>query len=222
MAATVTRSNHLYPSADGRPVAETDWHLEATMVLIETLKRFYAEDPATYVAGNMLVFYEPGNKREHVSPDVFVVKGVSKEQRPNFLIWEEGKGPDVVIELTSASTRKEDLKQKFQVYRDIMKVREYFLFDPCEEYLKPSMQGYRLQGGEYVAIEPSGGRLTSEVLGLHLMREGTRLRLYDPVTDAVLPTAAELAQREAERADALEEEVRRLRDLLNRRNGASD
>jgi Uma2 family endonuclease len=172
MTPTTTCSNHLYPSSDGRPVAETDWHLDAMIILLETLKRFYAADPTTYVAGNMLVFYEPGNKCKHVSPDVFVVKGVPKHQRPNFLIWEEGKGPDLVIELTSATTRKEDFKQKFQVYRDIMKVREYFLFDPREDYLDPPMQGYRLQGGEYRPIEPLDDRLPSEVLGLHLVRQG--------------------------------------------------
>ena len=46
-----------------------------------------------------------GNRRRRIAPDVFVVKGVPKGDRLNYLTWEEGKGPDVVIELTSRSTR---------------------------------------------------------------------------------------------------------------------
>jgi Uma2 family endonuclease len=61
------------------------------------------------------------------------------------LVWEEGKGPDLVIELTSPSTRHEGLDKKFKLYRDTLHVGEYFLLDPFEEYLKPSLQGYRLR-----------------------------------------------------------------------------
>src|SRR5207249_7592991 len=116
------------------------------VMLIETLKAFYRDSPRTYVSGNLLLFYEQGNKRRHVSPDVFVVKGVPKHDRPNYLVWEEGKGPDLVIELTSSSTRREDVKKKFLLYQDTLKVKEYFLFDPLEDYLDPSLRGYRLRG----------------------------------------------------------------------------
>ena len=70
----------------------------------------------------------------------------------------------------------------------------------------------------YIPIEPVNGRLPSEVLGLHLERDGKRLRLYNPATGARLPTAVErieLAQRLADTADAslrlLAEENERLR-----------
>jgi len=94
-----------YPTSDGKPMAETDWHRDLMLQLIETLKVRYEADPTVYVSGNLLVFYDRGNKRRHVSPDVFVVFGVRKARRPNYLVWEERKGPDVVIELTSSSTR---------------------------------------------------------------------------------------------------------------------
>ena len=58
-----------------------------------------------YVSGNLLVYYVPGDRLRHLSPDVFVAKGVPKRERLNYLMWEEGKGPDVVIELTSSSMR---------------------------------------------------------------------------------------------------------------------
>ena len=99
-------------------MAETDWHRDLMMALIQTLGAYYAAEPLVYVSGNLLVFYKPGNRRRHLSPDVFVVKGVGKHQRPNYLIWEEGKGPEVVIELTSRTTREEDIEEKHELYQD--------------------------------------------------------------------------------------------------------
>ncbi len=105
-----------------------------------------------------------------------------RRRRKYYLIWEEGKAPDVVIELTSKSTKREDQVKKRDLYRDVLRVPEYFLFDPTEDYLKPPLQGFRLEGDEYIRIEPIEGRLPSEILGLHLERDRKELRLYDPET----------------------------------------
>src|SRR6266851_3070203 len=109
MATSLSNTDYLrngYPTSDGKPMAETDWHRILMTALIQTLDAWYAKNKKVYVSGNLLIFYEQGNKRKHVSPDVFVVKGVAKNPRPNFLVWEEKKAPDVVIELTSSSTRR--------------------------------------------------------------------------------------------------------------------
>src|SRR5258707_7998486 len=135
--ATVSPSPPLlkngYPTSSKKPMPETDWHRDLMHMLIAILKIFYRAQPRLYVSGNLLLFYQRGNKRRHVSPDVFVVKGVAKGDRPNYLLWEEGKGPDIVIELTSSSTRKADLNKKFNLYQNTLKVKEYFLFDPYED-----------------------------------------------------------------------------------------
>src|SRR4051812_39620177 len=138
-----------YPTSDGKPMAETELHRKLMTDLIGTLEERYAADPTACVSGNLLMYYEEGNRRKHVSPDVFVALGIGKRVRDYYLTWEEGKGPDVVFELTSPSTRSEDVNQKMALYRDVLRVAEYFLFDPREEYLRPSMQGYRLAGGAY-------------------------------------------------------------------------
>src|SRR6476660_421776 len=110
-------------------MAGTDVHRDLMVEVIETLSARYADDPDVYVTGNLLLFYEQGNKRRHVSPDCFVVFGVPKGNRENYLMWEEGKGPDVVIEITSKTTRAEDVKKKYLLYQDVLGVTEYFLFD---------------------------------------------------------------------------------------------
>jgi Uma2 family endonuclease len=203
-----------YPTSDGRPMAETDWHRILMTALIQALDAHFAQDPQVYVSGNLLVYYEPGNRRRHLSPDVFVVKGVEKRRRPNFLIWRESKGPDVVIELTSQSTREEDVEDKFELYQNTLRIPEYFLFDPLTDYLDPPLQGYRLRRGRYEAITAVDGRLPSKVLGLHLERRGEDLRLYNPATGQWLPTPEETASRAQAQAREAEAEVARLRREL--------
>src|SRR5262249_31781648 len=120
VAARSTRKRNSYPTSDGRPMAETDWHRQSMTDLIETLKAFFFTRPLVYVSGNLLIFYVPGDRLRHLSPDVFVVKGVAKHERPNYVVWEEGKAPDLAIELTSASTRDEDIKDKFTLYQNVL------------------------------------------------------------------------------------------------------
>jgi hypothetical protein len=204
-----------YPTSDGRPMAETDLHRDEIVDGIETLRMFFAGQ-RVYVSGNILLYYKPGNKRRHVSPDLLVAKGLSPTRRDYYLLWEEGKPPDVVVEYTSESTQQEDIEGKFAIYRDQVKVPEYFLFDPRAEYLNPPLQGFRLVGGDYVRIEPVEGRLPSEQLGLHLQRRGNELRFYDPATGKVLPTLKEAHEQAEAAREQAEAEVKRLRRELEK------
>lgn len=213
-------------------MAETDRHYRLMTELRLALERWFKADPDVYVSGNLLLFYEEGNKRRHVAPDVFVVFGVPKRERINYLLWEEGRGPGAVIELTSSSTRREDTRLKFELYRDVLRVPEYFLFDPFGDYLTPRFQGHRLTAGEYRPMRLQDGRLRSRQLGLWLEPDGDALRLVDPETGTRLPTTAEVeaaadrAEAEAEARRAAESENERLRAELaalrkrpNGRNG---
>ena len=217
----------VYPTRDGKPMAETELHLRDMIDTIQVLDDHFAGQPNVYVCGNLLLYYEEGNPRKHVSPDVLVAFGVSKEpKRDYYLVWKEGRAPHLVVEITSKSTKREDETTKFGIYRDILKVPEYFLFDPRAEYLDPPLQGYRLVAGDYVAIAPIAGRLPSAVLGLHLERDGQELRLFDPATGARLLTrleGREAAERRAEDAEAaqrrLAEENERLRRAIEALRG---
>lgn len=196
-----------YPTTDGRPLGETDVHRDDAFDLIHALQVHFEHRRDVYVSGNLLIHYERYNRRRHVAPDVFIVLGVPKHRRENYLLWEEGKGPDFVIELTSPSTRREDQRKKYRLYRDVLRVREYFLFDPKNQYLKPQLQGHRLVEGAYQPIVPIDGRLPSEVAGMHLEAAGTDLRLFDPTTGRWLLTPREV---EAEN-ERLRREIEALR-----------
>ena len=196
-----------YPTGDGKPVAETGIHLKSMIETVEGLEDQFAAQPNVHVGGNLLLYYVEGNPRKHISPDVFVALGVPKEPPLDYyLVWKMGKAPDFVAEITSKSTKHEDMKKKFEIYQDILKVSEYFLFDPTEDYLDPALQGFRLARGKYVRIKPIAGRLPSRIVGLHLEREGTNLRLFDPATGKRLLTRLE--GREAAERRALDERRR--------------
>jgi Uma2 family endonuclease len=235
-ATSTTHKPIYYPETDGKPMAETDVHIDMLIYLREALRDHFRDAPQVYVAGNMLLYYEEGDPVACVAPDVFVVQGVPKGERRTYRLWEEGQAPTVVFEITSRGTRLEDLGTKRALYA-MLRVREYFLYDPLGEYLQPPLQGYRLQEGEYQRMSPgSEGELASQELGLELRLEEGRLRLVNPATGARLLTPAEAqaawrAEATARQAEAIarqaeaaarraaEAEVERLRAELARQRG---
>jgi Uma2 family endonuclease len=222
VATASTRAEVHYRESDGEPMGETIQHRDANIDLILALKDWFADDPLAYVSGDEFLYYVEGNPRFVVSPDVWFVHGIDKTiLRPIYKTWlEGGKGPDLVIELTSPSTRRVDKGKKFRIYQDALKVREYFLFDPLDEYLDPVLQGYRLLEGEYRPIEPVDGRLPSEVLGLHLEADGILLRLFNPATGQRLLNRLERLERQ-EHLNQLQDAAIRAQDAAIRAQEAT-
>jgi Uma2 family endonuclease len=218
MAAFPLERDIDYPESDGRPLGETDIHRREILDLIDELERRYETVPDVYIAGNLFVYYEKGKRSAVVCPDVFVVFGAPKGDRRTFRIWEEGVGPAFVIEITSESTENEDVVEKKEKYLRLG-VKEYFLFDPLDEYLSPQLQGFRLVGARYQRILPEAdGSLLSQVTGLRLRTEGERLRLLDAATGEPLLRIKEERAASAAALRAAEEEIARLRRALEERN----
>jgi Uma2 family endonuclease len=197
------------PESDGKPMAETDKHRKQMIALLDALEEYYRPDPGIYVTGNILVhFRDEAGEWMFLAPDIFVVKGVEKKDRRSYVLEDEGKAPDLIIELVSPSSKVEDFGNKRVIYAG-WGVKEYFLFDPTGELYSGPLRGFRLEGNEYVPM--MGARLHSEVLGLDLVVERGRLRLYDPKTGKYLLTheESEAARRAAEEKAAQEEAARR-------------
>ena len=226
-----------YPDSDGKRMAENDAQLAAILYGISVLRTHYAHRKDVYVSGDLLVYYEEGDPRVSVAPDVFVVFGVEDRERMTYRVWEERKGPDFVLEVASRSTWREDVGPKRAVYAQ-MGVKEYWLYDPLGEYLRPRLRGYRLVDvGSYERqplLESVDGRLTlrSETLGLDLWVKGGEMRFRDPVTGldllghreehlahqaAAARAEAEAAARRQEAASRRSAEVRAEREAVLRR-----
>ena len=217
-----------YPDSDGRPAAESDFQREPLMYAVEALNTFFADRPEVYVSGNMFVYYRQGDPEAVVAPDVFVAFQTPKRKRHSYRVWEEGKAPDFVLEITSNATYDKDQGAKVGIYA-LLKVREYFQFDPTRDYLQPPLQGLRLAGRGYEPLPPktSGGALSiaSEVLGLELrwLAESGDLRFFNPATGLLLRSYAEAEAYAAEQAAArraAEDEIARLRTELERLKGS--
>ena len=69
-----------YPESDGKPMGETDVHRKEIIRQIELLGRFL-EGQYVYVSGDLLVYFEQGNPKKFVVPDVFVVKDLEPKDR---------------------------------------------------------------------------------------------------------------------------------------------
>jgi Uma2 family endonuclease len=178
-------------------MAESDFQADPLTYLRAALKDYFQTQADVYVSGNLLIYYQEGHSELSVAPDVFVTFDVPNHQRNSYKVWEEGKAPDVVIEVTSRSTRKKDEEEKPTLYRQLG-IQEYFQYDPKGEYLKPALKGRRLTGHRrYQALTPIYGldgslRFTSRVLdGLELRLERGNLRLFDPKTGNYLFTYSE-------------------------------
>ena len=62
-----------YPSSDGKPMAESDAQLTPLTNAVVWLRNHFRRGPDVYVSGNLFIYYEEGNPKRRVAPDVFVV-----------------------------------------------------------------------------------------------------------------------------------------------------
>jgi Uma2 family endonuclease len=224
------RTDVVYPVRDGKPLGETGVHVVVLGDLIFTLRNYFRHQPDVYVIGNIFLYYEEGNPEARKSPDLMVVKGVEPgEERLSFKTWEERAVPCVVIEITSEETADEDLGPKRQLYEKLG-VREYFLFDPLQEYLERPLMGYRLIGEKYEPLSPDNPGLLSAELGLRLVAEGSTLAFFRLHADERIPAPSEAyamlealqrasqaqqqLEQERRRAEQMAEELARLRERL--------
>ncbi|WP_437289530.1 Uma2 family endonuclease [Sorangium sp. So ce406] len=203
------------PHDDGEPM-ESDRHRKQMLLLIETLDLFWKDRDDVYVSGNMAIYFSELQtmKNDFRGPDVFVVLDTVRRDRKSWVVWQEnGRTPDVVIELLSESTESVDRGEKMRIYAKVLRVPEYFLFDP----MKSVLEGHVLDIGSrsYKPMTSSAeGELVSEQLGLRLgVREGLYLgskgrwlRWLDAEGRA-LPTAEEQARAAEERAQTLADKL---------------
>ena len=201
-----------YPSSDGQPMAETDHQRTPLTYAVDALRDHFRDRPDVYVSGNLFIYYQKGNPRAVVAPDVFVVLGADNADRSTYRLWVEPKAPDFVLEITSRSTRREDQVSKRALYRSLG-VREYWQFDPTNDYLQPPLQALELIEGEYRPLPA----LASAVLGLELRLTERGLRFHDPRTgddlrslteEKEMRQQAEHARQRAEQAQQRAEQER--------------
>ena len=183
-------------------------HVSRIMWILET--RYSHLPDVVIMTQGYLCFDTGGDRSGWLAPDCLVSFGASMEvakRRHGYVIAEQGKPPDFVLEVASESTGRRDYTVKREGYA-AFGVTEYFRFDDTGgRYHDRPLAGDRLVDGAYEPIptttDDAGNlRAYSETLGLHLCWENGRLRLWNPDTGAYLDDYDEARQAAHAQADA--------------------
>ena len=136
----------LYPAEDGIPL-ESENHRRGMSELIDAARdRCEERDIPILAGGNLFIYYVEGNPKKSVGPDFFVARDLSSvPPRRVFKVWTEGKMPELVVELASPSTARNDLGPKKDLYESLGVV-EYIVFDGEEIGWDPPMVAFRRRG----------------------------------------------------------------------------
>ncbi|MEQ9485245.1 Uma2 family endonuclease [Coleofasciculus sp. F4-SAH-05] len=189
----------IFPPSDlysDEPPLETELHLEQILLLLKCLKWLWRDRNDFYVAGNLTIYYSPRQRKsEHFrGPDFFVVLDTERKTRKSWVVWDEdGKYPNLIIEIISPKTADTDKGFKKKLYQDTFRTPDYFWFEPNTlEFV-----GFHLVDGEYQPLEQnSQGQLWSQQLGLFLGIHQNQLRFFTP-EGKLVPTPEEVAERYA-------------------------
>ncbi|MEB3291564.1 MAG: Uma2 family endonuclease [Synechococcales bacterium] len=181
-----------YPESDGQPMTESDPTRDYLLYCVAVLESYFRSRRQVYVSGNLFIYYEQGNPKKVISPDVFVIFGVRKCKRRSYKTWEEGDQlPSFILEVTSRTTQRQDEVEKPALY-ERLGVMEYFQYDPTGDYLQPQLKGQRLVNGLYqpIALQPRSGGfyMHSQELGLDLcLQMPQAIGFSQPAPQPVLP-----------------------------------
>ena len=209
----MTSVKYLHETGQTHHLSQYLGNRDTTLV---TAERYVVPGPA-YVAN------------ESRYPDLLVafdVDPAAYEARNGYVVSEQGKAPDFILEVASRRTASDDLEGKKDYYEGLG-VGEYWLFDSVGEFYGFTLAGYRLEGGRYQPIEvleiaPGVMQGYSAALNLDLRAADGYLGWHDPATGEHIPTLqSQTTRAEAEHAarisaearmQELEAEVRRLRE----------
>jgi Uma2 family endonuclease len=217
MSITAEQLEALMP--DGTQVESEYIEMESTLhylqlaLLVSCLDWLWKDRTDYFIGGNLTIYFsrQQLRNRDFRGPDFFLVRNTSKRPRKSWVVWEEeGKHPDLIIELLSNSTAETDKTTKKSLYQDQFRTQEYFWFSPDDLELT----GFKLIGQEYQVIIPNQqGLLASEVLGLFLGIYQEKLRYFTSEGDLV-PTPEEAALQAENRANEAENRAERLAEQL--------
>jgi len=199
-----------FPMSDGKPVAETYANYLQMTSLQLALRRLLESQgrPPAVIGGNQFLYYNPRNRRDNLSPDVYVGFDLTPPGSRNvWFTWVEGKAPDIVFEITSPSTQRKDLSReprgKVTLYAQLG-VREYYVYDP-QQVMRPPLKAFVLREGrlEEILLLPSGGvwsaLLRAELRAFAIPATewelgGIYLRVIDPASGEPIRVGEEVLQ----------------------------
>ena len=182
---TVIGNELYYPAELEDEMGETALHYKFTSLFFNLLEAFLASRSDVTVAANMMIYFEEGNPKKWLAPDVFVCFGTENKLRRVFKTWMEGLFPQVIFEIASDRTFENDLGGKRLDYARLG-VEEYYLLDPERAYLPAPLMAFHRQSGRLLSAEVDNGRVFSPLLSLEIVDTGNSFRIFNPQTQKFL------------------------------------
>jgi len=142
------------PSEDGMPM-ESNWHRIAMNLLIDSVHALRRDRDDYFAGGNMFIYFSLAQvrRKNYRGPDFFVVNNTDgSRKRDSWVVWDEnGRYPDVIIELASPSTMTTDLTVKKDLYEQTFHTSDYFCYDPESG----GLHGWHLTNNQYQPLMPN-------------------------------------------------------------------
>jgi len=209
MAITASRKEQIvYPESDGKPMADNTKQFRWIVTLEGGFEALFRDREDVFVAGDLFWYSVEGRPDIRMAPDVMIVFGRPKGDRPSYKQWEEENiAPQVVFEVLSPANSLLEMAKKLEFY-DRYGVEEYYLYDP--------------ETGDFTGwIRGEDGRLRviDEIQGWVSPRLGVRFEIEDGELRVIRPdrqrfmTYLELqqqAEHERQRAAKLAQRLREL------------
>ncbi len=211
----------LFPSGDGKPMAENTEQYRPIVIIKENLEILFAEDDNVFIAGDLLWYPVHSQLISPTAPDVMVVFGRPKGKRSSYRQWnEENIPPQIVFEILSPSNDAKEMERKL-IFYNTYGVEEYYIYNPQTFQLDTWMRQNRnltklweMDGfvsprlgvkfetaqGELIIYRPDGQRFLSSIeLDQRFQQERTRAQR----AELLLEQERQLAEQERQRAEQM-------------------
>ncbi len=203
----------LFPSGDGKPMAENTEQYRWIVIIKENLEILFAGDDNVFIAADLLWYPVRSKLISPTAPDVMVVFGRPKGKRSSYRQWnEENISPQVVFEILSPSNNADEMDRKLEFY-NTYGVEEYYIYSPDFQ-----LDGWLRENGNLRKLWEMDG-FVSPLMGIKFATAQGELVIYRPDGQRFL-SSIELEQRfqqehrRAQRAELLLEEERQRAEQM--------
>ncbi len=218
----------LFPSGDGKPMAENTEQYRWIVIIKENLEVLFAGDDNVFIAGDLLWYPVRSKIISPTAPDVMVIFGRPKGKRSSYRQWnEENIPPQIVFEILSPSNNADEMERKLEFY-NTYGVEEYYIYNPqtfqfdgwvrqngnltklweIDDFISPRMGiKFEIAQGELVIYRPDGQRFLSSV---ELEQRFQEERLRAQRAELLLEQERQRAEQERQRAEQMADYLRSI------------
>ena len=180
----------IYPEQREDDMGETSFHAKLINRLLGVLLHFFQQRGDVFLSSNMNIYYVEGNPYKWFAPDILVAFGVPNHERSVYKIWQEKVFPQVVFEVASDRTWKNDVNEKLKLYEQLG-AEEYYILDSEFKYLPAPLMAFRRENDKLLPVQISDDKIFSPRLNLEIVRTENNFRLFNPQTEEFLLTLEE-------------------------------